>query len=58
MKNSAKPSENQYHAMKLKNLQSALIKGKQSGDAGILDMQALKDKARKALNDKNYNQKS
>jgi prevent-host-death family protein len=46
-------SEAQYQAMKLKNLQSALIEGEQSGDAGELDMQAIKDKARKALRAKN-----
>ncbi len=34
--------------MKLKNLQSALLEGEQSGDAGKLDMQVIKDKAWKA----------
>jgi len=33
--------------MKLQNLRAALIEGEQSGDAGILNMQAIKDKARK-----------
>jgi prevent-host-death family protein len=42
-------SEAQYQAMRLKNLQSALIEGEQSGDAGELDMQAIKDKSRKAF---------
>ncbi len=46
-------SEAQYQAMKLKNLQSALIEGEQSGDAGELDMQVIKDKARKALRAQN-----
>lgn len=49
MNNPAKPSEDQYQTKKLKNLQSALIEGEQSGDAGVLNMQVIKDKARKAL---------
>jgi len=48
--NPAKPSEDQYQTMKLKNLQSALIGGEQSGDAGVLDMEALKLKARMLIN--------
>ena len=44
-------SEDQYQAMKLKNLRAALIEGEHSGDAGILDMQAIKDKARKMVLD-------
>ena len=43
--NPTKPSEDQYQTMKLKNLQSALIDGEQSGDAGVLDMEAIKLKA-------------
>ena len=44
-------SEDQYQAMKLQNLRAALIEGEQSGDAGILDMQAIKEKARKIVLD-------
>ena len=40
-------SETEYQAMKLQNLRAALIEGEHSGDSGILDMQAIKDKARK-----------
>ena len=42
-------SESHCHAQKLKKLQSALIEGEQSGDAGELDLQEIKDKAREAL---------
>ena len=44
-------SETEYQAMKLQNLRSALIEGEQSGDAGELNMQAIKNKARKLLNE-------
>lgn len=47
-------SETEFQAMKLQNLRAALIEGEQSGDAGELDMQQIKAKARKlALNAKN-----
>ncbi len=39
-------SETEYQAMKLQNLRLALIEGEQSGDAGRLNMQEIKDKAR------------
>ena len=42
-------SKAQYQAQKLKNLQSALIEGEQSGDAGELDIQVIKDKARAGI---------
>ena len=42
-------SKSQYQAQKLKNLQSALIEGEQSGDAGELDIQVIKDKARAGI---------
>jgi prevent-host-death family protein len=43
-------SETQYQSMKLQNLRAALIEGEQSGDAGVLDMEAMKLKARMLLN--------
>ncbi len=43
-------SETEYQAMKLQNLRAALIEGEQSGDAGTLDMEAIKLKARMLLN--------
>ena len=39
-------SESDYRALKLQALRAALIEGEQSGDAGLLDMQAIKTKAR------------
>ena len=42
-------SETEYQSMKLQNLRAALIEGEQSGDAGKLNMQAIKDKARKQV---------
>jgi len=42
-------SETQYQSMKLQNLRAALIEGEQSGDAGTLDMEAIKLKARMLL---------
>ncbi len=44
-------SETEYQSMKLQNLRAALIEGEQSGDAGKLNMQAIKDKARKQVID-------
>ncbi len=38
-------SETDYQALKLQALRAALIEGEQSGDAGRLDMQAIKAKA-------------
>lgn len=38
-------SETEYQALKLQALRAALIEGEQSGDAGRLDMQAIKAKA-------------
>ncbi len=38
-------SETDYKALKLQALRAALIEGEQSGDAGSLDMQAIKAKA-------------
>ena len=42
-------SETEYRALKLQNLRAALIDGEQSGDAGELDMQAIKNKAKLTL---------
>lgn len=39
-------SETDYQALKLQALRAALIEGEQSGDAGPLDMQAIKQKAK------------
>ncbi len=39
-------SETDYQALKLQALRAALIEGEQSGDAGVLDMQAIKQKAK------------
>ena len=39
-------SETEYRELKLQNLRAALIEGEQSGDAGELDMQAIKNKAK------------
>jgi len=38
-------SDTEYQALKLQALRAALIEGEQSGDAGRLDMQAIKAKA-------------
>ena len=38
-------SESDYRALKLQALRAALIEGEASGDAGLLDMQAIKTKA-------------
>ncbi len=38
-------SETEYQALKLQALRAALIEGEQSGNAGRLDMQAIKAKA-------------
>lgn len=43
-------SETEYQSMKLQNLRAALIEGEQSGDAGTLDMEAIKLKARMLIN--------
>ena len=43
-------SETEYQSMKLQILRAALIEGEQSGDAGKLNMQDIKDKARKQVN--------
>ena len=40
-------SDTDYRALKLQALRAALIEGEQSGDAGLLDMQAIKTKAKK-----------
>lgn len=39
-------SENEYQALKLQALRAALIEGEQSGSAGILNMDEIKNKAR------------
>ena len=39
-------SDTEYRELKLQALQAALIEGEQSGDAGILDMEAIRAKAR------------
>lgn len=39
-------SETGYQTLKLQSLRAALIEGEQSGDAGVLDMQAIKQKAK------------
>ncbi len=43
-------SETEYQSMKLQNLRAALIEGEQSGDAGTLDMETIKLKARMLIN--------
>ncbi|WP_420589782.1 type II toxin-antitoxin system prevent-host-death family antitoxin [Bacterioplanoides sp.] len=40
-------SEKDYQELKRQALQAALIEGEQSGDAGVLDMEAIKQKARR-----------
>jgi len=40
-------SDTDYRALTLQALRAALIEGEQSGDAGQLDMQAIKTKAKK-----------
>ena len=40
-------SERDYQELKRQALQAALIEGEQSGDAGVLDMEAIKQKARR-----------
>ncbi len=40
-------SQTDYQALKLQALRAALIEGEESGDAGILDMKAIKEKAKK-----------
>jgi Uncharacterised protein family (UPF0156). len=40
-------SEADYQRIQKQNLRAALIEGELSGDAGELDMQAIKEKARK-----------
>ena len=42
-------SENEYQNMKLQALRAALIDGENSENAGKLDMQKIKEKARKAV---------
>ncbi|MCX7545526.1 type II toxin-antitoxin system Phd/YefM family antitoxin [Marinicella gelatinilytica] len=44
-------SETEYSAMKRQNLRAVLIEGEFNGDAGELNMQTLKEKARKQMND-------
>lgn len=39
-------SETDYQALKLQALQAALVLGESSGDAGVLDMQAIRNKAK------------
>ena len=39
-------SETDYQSLKLQALRAALIEGEQSGDAGVLDMQAIKQQAK------------
>ena len=40
-------SDSDYRTLKLQALRAALIEGEQSGDAGQLDMQAIKTKAKR-----------
>ena len=40
-------SDTDYRTLKLQALRTALIEGEQSGDAGQLDMQAIKTKAKR-----------
>ncbi|MEX2614630.1 MAG: type II toxin-antitoxin system prevent-host-death family antitoxin [Alphaproteobacteria bacterium] len=40
-------SDSDYRALKLQALRAALIEGEQSDDAGILDMEAIRQKARR-----------
>ena len=44
-------SDTDYQQMKKQNLRAALIEGELSGDAGELDIQAIKEKARKQMAD-------
>ncbi|MCB1604007.1 MAG: type II toxin-antitoxin system prevent-host-death family antitoxin [Gammaproteobacteria bacterium] len=44
-------SEKEYQALKLQSLRAALIEGEQSGDAGELNIQDIKNKARKQFID-------
>ena len=39
-------SEQDYQQLKLQALRAALIEGEESGDAGLLDMEEIKQKAR------------
>ena len=39
-------SETDYQSLKLQALRAALIEGEQSGDAGVLDKQAIKQQAK------------
>lgn len=39
-------SATDYQALKLQALRATIIEGEQSGDAGVLNMQAIKQKAR------------
>ena len=40
-------SETDYQALKMQALRAALIDGEQSGDAGFLDMEAIRMRAKK-----------
>lgn len=40
-------SQNDYQQLKLQALRAALIEGEESGDAGLLDIENIKQKARK-----------
>lgn len=42
-------SDAEYRELKLLALRSALIEGEQSGDAGVLDMDAIKARAKKQV---------
>lgn len=40
-------SDSDYRTLKLQALRAALVEGEQSGDAGILDMKAIRQKAKR-----------
>ena len=44
-------NKKEYQALKLQSLRAALIEGEQSGDAGELNIQDIKNKARKQFID-------
>ena len=45
-------SDADFQQLKLQALRGALIEGEESGDAGLLDIAAIKEKARKAADAK------
>lgn len=45
-------SDTDYQQLKLQALRAALIEGEESGEAGLMDISEIKEKARKAANAK------